>query len=73
MLKMASSYGMLIIMSIYIICPLPELYARHLELHLSNPEDSFPLHPMPKPQNVAIYLTQAGQIDICKEHLLNTQ
>lgn len=50
MLKMASSYGMIIIMSIYIICPLPDLYEQHLELHLSNSEDSFPLDPMPKPQ-----------------------
>lgn len=62
MLKMASSYGMIITMSIYIICPLPELYERHRELHLSNPQDSCPLYPMPNPQNVAIYLIQAGQI-----------
>lgn len=50
MLKVASSYGTVIIMSIYIICPLPDLYEQHLELHWSNPEDSFPLDPMPKPQ-----------------------
>lgn len=37
-------------MSIYIICPLPDLYEQHLELHLSNPKDSFPLDLMPKPQ-----------------------
>lgn len=73
MLRMAPRYGMIIIMSIYIICPPPDHNEQHLELHVSNCEDFLPLPSLAKsPECLYLPLIQDRSLGICEEHLLNT-